>query len=146
MSSDEIRAGLAASAPTGLDPAQVDGWIFEERDRRVFALLTEGRHAIAESTNVTRAARARLMAVARDVGVSVTVLRFDVGQDDLLRQHAERDRSDVSAAEIREYAAIMASDAGVDQLYSEGAAAVHDVPGRRQGFTPDMAAAGFVFC
>jgi hypothetical protein len=73
------------------------------------------------------------------------MLRFPQEVSDLLRQHAERGRPDVTAADVRAYAAIMRRDAGADQLRSEGAAAVHDVPGRRQGFTPAEAAARFFF-
>ncbi|MFD6201288.1 hypothetical protein ACWCQF_15805 [Streptomyces rubiginosohelvolus] len=39
----------------------------------------------------------------------------------------------------------MSRDAGADRLRDEGAAAVHDVPGRRQSVTPGEAAARFTF-
>ncbi|MEV0139195.1 hypothetical protein ACFTZJ_08415 [Streptomyces globisporus] len=41
---------------------------------------------------------------------------------------------------VRAYADLMSRDAGVDRLRSEGAAAVHDVPGRRQSVAPGEAA------
>jgi hypothetical protein len=66
----------------------------------------------------------------------VTMLRFTSDVTDLLQQHGERKRPDVTAADVRAYAATMTRDAGTDQLRSEGAAAVHDVPGRRQGSHP----------
>ncbi|MDX2917665.1 MULTISPECIES: hypothetical protein [Streptomyces] len=46
---------------------------------------------------------------------------------------------------VRAYADLMSRDAGVDRLRSEGAAAVHDVPGRRQSVAPGEAAARFTF-
>ncbi|MFC1406136.1 MULTISPECIES: ATP-binding protein [Streptacidiphilus] len=98
-----------------------------------------------ESTNVTPRARARLIAIARRFDAPVTMLRFDPDVTDLLQQHAERGRTDVTAADVRAYAAIMARHAAADQLRSEGATAVHDVPGRRQGTTPAEAAARFCF-
>ncbi len=61
-----------------------------------------------------------------------------------LQQYAERGRTDLTASEVRAYTAVMSRDAGADRLRSEGAAAVHDVPGRRQSVTPAEAAASFV--
>jgi hypothetical protein len=49
----------------------------------------------------------------------VTVLRFAPDVGDLLRQHAERGRPDVTAADVRAYAAVMARHADVHQLRSE---------------------------
>lgn len=73
------------------------------------------------------------------------MLRFTPDLGALLQQHAGRDRTDITAADVRAYAAEMAWHAGADQLRSEGANAVHDVPGRRQGATPAQAAAHFSF-
>jgi predicted kinase len=102
--------------------------------------------AIAESTNVTRQARARLLTIARRFNTPVTMLRFTSDVTDLLQQHSERQRPDATASDVRAYAAIMMRDASADQLRAEGAAAVHDVPGRRQGVTPAEAADRFFFC
>lgn len=145
VSSDEIRAELFGAAPAGADSDAADARIFEERDRRIAARLAAGRSAVAESTNVTPQARARLLDLAGRFGVPVTVLRFDPEVTDLLRQYAERGRTDLTAADVRAYAAVMSRDAGADRLRAEGAAAVHDVPGRRDGVTPAEAAARFVF-
>lgn len=145
VSSDEIRAELFGVPPTGADRDAVDARVFEERDRRIVARLAAGRIAVAESTNVTPQARARLLAIARPFNVPVTMLRFTSDLTDLLHQHSERGRPDVTAADVRAYAAIMTRDAGTDQLRSEGAAAVHDVPGRGQGVTPAEAAERFSF-
>ncbi|SEO84231.1 ATP-binding protein [Amycolatopsis saalfeldensis] len=141
VSSDEIRAELFGTSPE----EATDARIFEERDRRIVARLAAGHSAVAESTNVTPQARARLIAIARRFDAAVTMLRFDPDLSDLLQQHAERDRTDLGAADVRAYAAIMTRDASADQLRSEGATTVHDVPGRRQGITPDEAAAHFSF-
>ncbi|WP_406010460.1 AAA family ATPase [Streptomyces sp. NBC_00637] len=145
VSSDEIRAELFGASSVEADSQAADGRIFEERDRGIVARLATGRSAVAESTNVTPQARARLIAIARRFDASVTMLRFDPDVTDLLRQQAERGRDDVTAADVRAYAAIMARQAAADQLLSEGATAVHDVPGRRQATTPAAAAAHFSF-
>ncbi|MFE6699964.1 AAA family ATPase [Streptomyces sp. NPDC057718] len=164
VSSDEIRAELfgasCESAPAASDSAvsdsdsadpdsadsdAADARIFEERDRRIAARLTAGRGVIAESTNVTPQARARLIAIARHFGAPVTVLRFDPDVTDLLQQYTERGRADMTAADVRSYAAVMSRDAGADRIRSEGADAVHEVPGRRQATTPAEAAARFSF-
>ncbi|SEF32873.1 AAA domain-containing protein [Amycolatopsis pretoriensis] len=137
VSSDEIRAELADTTP--------DARIFDERDRRIVARLAAGRTAIAESTNVTPPARARLVAIARRFDAPVTMLRFTPDVADLLRQHAERGRPDVSAEDVHAYATVMAQTAAAHQLRSEGATAVHDVPGRGQATTPAEAAAQFSF-
>ncbi|BFP55423.1 hypothetical protein SCMC78_52300 [Streptomyces sp. CMC78] len=163
VSSDEIRAELFGAAggpePTDSDAAEpadsdaadatdsdaADARIFEERDRRIVARLAVGRTVIAESTNVTLQARARLIALARRFDAPVTVLRFAPDVADLLQQYAERGRTDLTPADVRAYAAVMSRDAGADRLRSEGAAAVHDVPGRRRSVTPAEAAARFAF-
>ncbi|WP_393062484.1 AAA family ATPase [Streptomyces sp. LN549] len=146
VSSDEIRAELLGDPPAESDSDEVDARVFEERDRRVVARLAAGRCAVAESTNVTPQARVRLLAIARRFDAPVTMLRFTSDITDLLQQHSERGRPDVTAADVRTSAAIMAREAGADRLHSEGAAAVHDVPGRRQGVTPAVAAEHFAFC
>ncbi|MFI1522202.1 AAA family ATPase [Kitasatospora cineracea] len=145
VSSDGIRAELFGSAPGGADSDAADARVFEERDRRIAARLAAGHSAVAESTNVTPQARARLLDLAGRFGVPVTVLRFDPEVADLLRQYTERGRTDLTAADVRAYAAVMSRDAGPDRLRAEGAAAVHDVPGRRDGVTPAEAAARFAF-
>ncbi|WP_405364630.1 AAA family ATPase [Kitasatospora sp. NBC_00039] len=145
VSSDEIRAELFGTSPAEADSEAADARIFEERDRRIVARLAAGHSAVAESTNVTPQARARLIAIARRFNAPVTMLRFDPDVTDLLQQHAGRGRTDVTATDVRAYAAIMARHAATDQLRSEGATAVHDVPGRRQGTTPAEAAARFSF-
>ncbi|MEG9548099.1 ATP-binding protein [Streptomyces baarnensis] len=155
VSSDEIRAELFGAAggpePADSDAADAtdsdaaDARIFEERDRRIVARLAAGRTVIAESTNVTPQARARLIALARRFDAPVTALRFAPDVADLLQQYAERGRTDLTTADVRAYAAVMSRDAGADRLRSEGAAAVHDVPGRRRSVTPAEAAARFAF-
>ncbi|MFJ3324849.1 AAA family ATPase [Streptomyces griseus] len=163
VSSDEIRAELFGAAggpePAEFDAAELadsdaadatdtdaaDARIFEERDRRIVARLAAGRTVIAESTNVTPQARARLVALARRFDAPVTALRFAPDVADLLQQYAERGRTDLTTADVRAYAAVMSRDAGADRLRSEGAAAVHDVPGRRRSVTSAEAAARFAF-
>ncbi|MDW4917457.1 ATP-binding protein [Streptomyces californicus] len=169
VSSDDIRTELFGAAPEpadvepadvepadsdGEDPAPVgpdaadsdaaDARIFDERDRRITARLADGLVVIAESTNVTPRARERLHALARRFGAPVTVLRFAPETAELLQQYAERGRTDLTEADVRAYAAVMSRDAGADRLRSEGADAVHEVPGRRQSVTPAEAAARFV--
>jgi predicted kinase len=122
-----------------------DARIFEERDRRIIARLAAGHNAVAESTNVTPQERARLIAIAGRFNAPVTMLRFNPDVTDLLQQYTERGRTDLTAADVRAYAAIMTRDASADQLRSEGATTVHDVPGRRQATTPAEAAAHFSF-
>ncbi|MFF7987367.1 AAA family ATPase [Streptomyces sp. NPDC007901] len=145
VSSDEIRTELFGTSPTDADPDAADARIFEERDRRIVARLAAGQTAVAESTNVTPQARTRLIAIAKRFNAPVTMLRFTPDLGLLLQQHAERGRTDITAADIRGYAAVMARHAGADQLRTEGANAVHDVPGRLQGATPAEAAAHFSF-
>lgn len=145
VSSDEIRAELFGVPPAETDVDVVDARVFEERDRRIVARLAAGRSAVAESTNVTPQARARLLAIARRFNAPVTMLRFTPDMTNLLQQHGERGRPDVTAEDVRAYAATMMRDATTDQLRSEGAAAVHDVPGRRQRVTPAEAAERFSF-
>ncbi|MEU6106383.1 AAA family ATPase [Streptomyces flaveolus] len=145
VSSDEIRAELFGVPPAEVDSEAMDARVFEERDRRIVARLAAGRTAVAESTNVTSQARARLLTIAGRFDARVTMLRFTPDITDLLQQHGERGRPDVTAADVRAYAATMMRDASTDQLRSEGAAAVHDVPGRRQGVTPAEAAERFSF-
>ena len=145
VSSDEIREELFGTPPaeTGADAA--DARIFEERDRRIVVRLATGQSAVAESTNVTPQARARLIAIAGRFDAPVTMLRFSQDLTDLLRQHEERGRAGLTAADVRGYAALMDRHATADQLRSEGATAVHDVPGRGQATTPAEAAARFSF-
>ncbi|MFE1318717.1 AAA family ATPase [Kitasatospora phosalacinea] len=145
VSSDEIRAELFGAPSDAAESDAADGLVFAERDRRIAARLATGRSALAESTNVTPEARARLIALAGRFHAPVTVLRFDPDLTDLLQQHAERNRTDLTAADVRAYAAVMARDAGADRLRAEGATAVHDVPGRRRAVTPAEAAARFTF-
>ncbi|MEU6612485.1 ATP-binding protein [Streptomyces parvus] len=145
VSSDEIRTELFGASAEPADTDAADARIFEERDRRIVARLAAGRSVIAESTNVTPQARERLIGLARSFGAPVTVLRFAPDVADLLQQYAERGRTDLTAADIRAYAAVMSRDAGADRLRAEGAVAVHDVPGRRQSVTPAEAAARFTF-
>ncbi|MEW5354001.1 AAA family ATPase [Streptomyces sp. 16-176A] len=145
VSSDEIRAEFFGTSSADADPDAADARIFEERDRRIAARLAAGRTAVAESTNVTPKARARLIAIATRFDAPVTMLRFTPDLGALLEQHAERDRADITVADIRASAAVMARHAGAGQLHAEGAHAVHDVPGRRQGTTPAEAAAHFSF-
>ncbi|MGW1226033.1 AAA family ATPase [Streptomyces sp. NPDC001478] len=144
VSSDEIRAELFGTAPAEAESDAADARIFEERDRRIVARLATGHSAVAESTNVTPRARARLIALARRFDAPVTMLRFDPEITDLLQQFAERGRTDLTAADVRAYAAVMSRDAGAARLRSEGATGVHDVPGRRLA-TPAEAAAHFFF-
>jgi predicted kinase len=149
VSSDEIRSELFGASPTDADTDAdtdaADVRIFEERDRRIVARLAAGQTAIAESTNVTPQARTRLIAIARRFNAPVTMLRFTPDLGLLLQQNAERDRTDITAADVHAYAAVMARHAGADQLRTEGGNAVHDVPGRPQGATPAEAAAHFSF-
>ncbi|MFG3532245.1 AAA family ATPase [Streptomyces sp. NPDC047917] len=145
VSSDEIRAELFGTSPARAESDAADARIFEERDRRIVARLAHGQTAVAESTNVTPQARARLIAIARRFDAPVTMLRFNPDVTDLLQQYTERGRTDLTAADVRAYAAIMTRNAGADQLRSEGATTVHDVPGRCQAPTPAEAAARFSF-
>ncbi|WP_307797730.1 ATP-binding protein [Streptomyces laculatispora] len=145
VSSDEIRAELFGTSPAEAESEEADARIFDERDRRIVARLATGRSAIAESTNVTPQARARLIAIARRFNAPVTMLRFNPAVTDLVQQYTERRRTDLTAEDVRAYATIMIRDAGADQLRSEGATTVHDVPGRRQATTPAEAAAQFSF-
>lgn len=145
VSSDEIRTELFGTSPMEAESDAADARIFEERDLRIVTRLAAGLSTVAESTNVTPQARARLIAIARRFNAPVTVLRFTPGVTDLLQQYTERDRADITAADVRAYAAMASRDASPDQLRSEGATAVHDVPGRRQGTTPAEAAARFSF-
>ncbi|MER6854066.1 ATP-binding protein [Streptomyces flaveolus] len=145
VSSDEIRAELFSTSPAEAESDAADARIFEERDRRIAARLATGRSAVAESTNVTPQARARLIAIARRFNAPVTMLRFNPEVTDLLQQYTEQGRTDLTAADVHAYAAAMARDASADQLRSEGATTVHDVPGRRQATTPAEAAAHFSF-
>ncbi|MFE6905807.1 AAA family ATPase [Streptomyces erythrochromogenes] len=145
VSSDEIRAELYGTSPAEAETDAADSRIFEERDRRIVARLAAGRIALAESTNVTPQARARLIAIARRFDAPVTMLRFNPDVPDLLQQYTERGRTDLTTEDVRAYVARMTRDAGADQLRSEGATTVHDVPGRRQATTPAEAAAHFSF-
>ncbi|GGQ47137.1 hypothetical protein GCM10010187_76660 [Actinomadura coerulea] len=145
VSSDAIRAELFGTSSSETESDAADARIFETRDRRIVARLSAGRTAVAESTNVTPQARARLIAIARRFNAPVTMLRFDPDVTDLLQQYTERGRTDLTSGEVRDYAAVMTRDAGADQLRSEGATAVHDVPGRGQATTPAEAAARFCF-
>ncbi|MFB6891143.1 AAA family ATPase [Kitasatospora sp. NPDC056327] len=145
VSSDGIRTEPFGASPGEAAPEAADGQVFEQRDRRIVAGLAAGHGAVAESTNVTPQARARLIAVAGRFGAPVTALRFDPGLADLLRQYTERGRTDLTAPEVRTCAAVMAREGGADRLRSEGATAVHDVPGCREGVTPAEAATRFSF-
>ncbi|MFC8656887.1 AAA family ATPase [Streptomyces parvus] len=145
VSSDEIRTELFGASAEPADTDAADARIFEERDRRIVARLADGLSVVAESTNVTPRARERLIGLARRFGVPVTVLRFAPDFADLLQQYTERGRTDLTEVDVRAYAAVMSRDAGADRLRDEGAAAVHDVPGRRQTVTPAEAAARFTF-
>ncbi|MFC9341532.1 AAA family ATPase [Streptomyces sp. NPDC057020] len=145
VSSDEIRSELFGTSPAQAESDAADALIFEERDRRIVTRLATGQTAVSESTNVTPQARARLIAIAGRFNAPVTMLRFNPDVTDLLQQYTERGRTDLSAEDIRTYAATMTRDASINQLRSEGATSVHDVPGRHQATTPAEAAAHFSF-
>ncbi|MFJ8888819.1 GNAT family N-acetyltransferase [Streptomyces sp. NPDC102402] len=145
VSSDEIRAELFGTSPAEMNTDAADARIFAERDRRIVARLACGRTAIAESTNVTPGARARLVLLARRFNAPVTMLRFAPDLGTLLDQHAGRCRTDITTADVHAFAADMARHGEAGRLRSEGAHAVHDVPGRQQGATPAEAAARFSF-
>ncbi|MFJ8979560.1 AAA family ATPase [Streptomyces sp. NPDC102282] len=145
VSSDEIRAELFGTSPAESNTEAADALIFMERDRQIAARLAGGQTAVAESTNVTPQARTRLITIARRFHAPVTMLRFTPDLGTLLEQHAGRCRADITTADVHAFAADMARHAGAGQLRSEGAHAVHDVPGRRQGATPAEAAACFSF-
>ncbi|MGW1813513.1 AAA family ATPase [Streptomyces sp. NPDC002125] len=145
VSSDEIRAEFCEGEAMDAASDIIDAQVFDERDRRLSNRLAAGRIAVAESTNVTPRARARLAAIAERFGAPVTVLRFCQDEADLLKQNQERERTDVSAADVSAYAALMRRDANGARLRVEGAASVYDVPGRGQGATPAEAARRFRF-
>ncbi|MGY3681126.1 AAA family ATPase [Streptomyces sp. TE33382] len=145
VSSDDIRAEFFGGEVADAVSDTADARVFDERDRRITDRLAAGRTAVAESTNVTPRARARLVAIAGRFCVPVTVLRFPQDEADLLGQNEERGRSDVSAADVSAYAALMRRDASAAQLRAEGAAFVYDVPGRGQGVVPAEAARRFTF-
>ncbi|MFD0343453.1 AAA family ATPase [Streptomyces sp. NPDC127117] len=146
VSSDDIRAELYGGESVDAASGTADARVFDERDRRITDRLAAGRIAVAESTNVTLRARARLVAIAERFGAPVTALRFPQDEADLLGQNEERERNDVSAADVSAYAAIMRREASSARLRTEGAAFVYDVPGRGQGVTPAEAARRFTFC
>lgn len=139
------KSARSFAAPAQAESDASDARIFEERDRGIVARLASGRNAVAESTNVTPHTRGRLIAIADRFNVPVIMLRFDPEVTDLLQQYTVRGRTDLTAADVRSYAATMNRDASADQLRSEGATTVHDVPGRRQATTPAEAAAHFSF-
>ncbi|MGW4233606.1 AAA family ATPase [Streptomyces sp. NPDC004980] len=145
VSSDEIRAEFFGGEGADAVPDTADARIFDERDRRITDRLATGRVAVAESTNVTPQARARLVTLAERFAAPVTVLRFPQSEADLLRQNEERTRNDVSAADVSAYAAVMRREANGARPREEGAAFVYDVPGRGQGVTPAEAARRFTF-
>lgn len=145
VSSDQIRTELFGASPAHAESDAADAQVFEERDRRIVARLAAGHSAIAESTNVTPQARARLIAIARRFHAPVTMLRFAPDVAELLEQYTERGRTDLTATDVRAYATTMIRDATAARLRAEGAASVHDVPGRRHAVTPGQAAARFCF-
>jgi predicted kinase len=122
-----------------VDREAADPQIVQERDRRVAARLAAGRLVVAESTNVLRHARARLIAIANRFEMPVTALRFIQPETVLHEQNQGRTKV-LPAAEVARYAALMAEHAGIDQLYAEGVSLVRDVPGRTQHRTASQAA------
>ncbi|MFS0695713.1 AAA family ATPase [Streptomyces nitrosporeus] len=145
VSSDGIREEFFGSGAPDATSDAADARVFEERDRRITVRLAAGRTTVAESTNVTPRARARLMAVAGRSGAPVAVLRFPQDEAVLLGQNEERERNDVSAEDVMACAAVMRRYADEARLRAEGAAFVCDVPGRGQGTTPAQAARRFTF-
>ncbi len=141
VSSDDIAVQLFGPA---VDREVADPQIFAERDRRVAERLGVGLSVVVDAPNVLPQARARLAAIARRFGSPVVVLRFAQPQSVLTAQNAERDKR-LPAEQLRDYAALMAAHATVEQLRSEDVWAVHDVPGRDQQVTPAQAVCRFEF-
>ncbi|MEW2400261.1 AAA family ATPase [Streptomyces sp. NPDC046862] len=144
-STDAIRAEFAKAQAETAAVTTSPEVVVDERDRRLLMRLAAGYMALAESTNVTRRARARLITVARQCDARVTILRFNQSREILLTQNIERERQDVPDTVVLDLAMAMQREGSVCQLYSEGAASVHDVPGRGQGFTATEAAQLFTF-
>ncbi|MBB5816894.1 ATP-binding protein [Streptomyces collinus] len=144
-STDAIREELARSSVVSARDTSHAELVADERDRQLLKTLAAGCTALAESTNVTRRARARLVAIARQQCITVTVLRFEQSREVLFQQNAERERRDVSDAVVGDLASIMDQEADRGQLYADGAAWVHDVPGRGQGISAAEAAQLFAF-
>jgi len=102
-----------------------DPQIFEERDRRLLEHLSAGRTVVADSTNVTRPARRRLLELARSVGATATAVRFDVPRETLLARVAGRGK------EVGGFEALYASFArscSPDALRDEGFLEVLEAP------------------
>lgn len=68
-----------------------DGEIFAEQDRRVAALLSVGRIAIVDATNVKTEARQRLISIAQKYDSPVTAFCFKRDIDTLLQQNKNRE-------------------------------------------------------
>jgi predicted kinase len=141
ISSDDIAVQLFGPV---VDREVADPQIFAERDRRVAERLGAGLSVVVDATNVLPQARMRLTAIAARFGCPVVVLRFAQPPPVLIAQNAGRDKR-LPVQQVRDYAALMAAHATVEQLRAEDVWAVHDVPGRDQQVTPAQAAGRFEF-
>ncbi|WP_198414052.1 ATP-binding protein [Micromonospora phaseoli] len=138
VSCDSIRNELfGARVDVGDDPA-----VFGEMDLRVAARLAAALAVVVDATNVMPPARARMIAWARQHGRPVTVLRFRVVDEVLVRRNAGRTGdARVPTDDVLRYAAVAAQHTADAQLFDEGTDVVIDVPGEAEGVSPAEAAA-----
>lgn len=138
VSCDAIRTELFGPRVDVSD----DPSVFAEMDRRVASRLAESLAVVVDATNVTPAARLRMLAWARQHGRPATALRFRVATGVVLCRNAERlGPARVPTDDLLRYAEIAARQTTDAQLFSEGIDVVLDVPGEAQGFSPAQAAA-----
>lgn len=134
VSCDAIRSELFGGRFSVAD----DPAVFGEMDARVERRLAAGLAVVVDATNVLPHARARMTAWARQHGRPTTALRFDVGEDILLRRNAARPApARVPDEDLLRYAT---ADTSRAVLHAAGIAVV-DVPGEADGAGPSDAAA-----
>jgi predicted kinase len=121
VSSDAVAEDLFGPAYD----SRHDPEIFGERDRRIREHLASGRMVVADSTNVTPAARLRLIALGRAAGAQVTAIRFPVVIETLLARAATRDKD---VADISWFHEQFVEHASTESLLHEGFDVIVDAP------------------
>jgi predicted kinase len=117
-----------------------DPEIFGERNRRVREQLAAGRPVVADSTNVTRAARLGLLSLSRAAGRPATAIRFVLPLEAVLEQAGRRAKR---VAEISWFHEQMVESCSVEALLDEGFDVVVDAPTAESGASPEQAARAF---
>ena len=111
-------------------------------DSRVASRLLLGLPVVVDATNVTNAARVRIITGPGGMGVQPSALRFVVADEVLRRRNLHRTgRERLPLEMVLGPASVMRAVASAEQLKAEGVGTVVDVPGEENQLICSSAAA-----